>query len=322
MPYTQRFNAGNYRVVVTANGVDATSGTTSVSVTAAPPSNSRYTSLATRGVSESGDNVLIPGFVIQGTGTKTMLIRAAGASLGNPPFGITGVLPDPRMTLSRFDSMLSQYVPIDFNDNWGDNANVAEIIQKSAELFAFELTAAEDSALLVDLAPGQYTVTTDDVSGASGIAIVELWEADSGTPTANLTSISTRGVSGPGNDVMIPGFVISSEGPKTVLIRVVGPKLADFAVSGAMADPNLTLFKHDPVTGVGTAIFTQDDWGDNPDSAYTVQVSQQVFAFALNANSADASVVMTLPPGVYSVHGGSADGVSAGVVLVEVYNVP
>jgi hypothetical protein len=290
-----------------------------VAVTAPPASNSRYTSLATRGVSQAGDNALIPGFVIQGTGTKTMLIRAAGASLGNPPFSLGGVLPDPRITLSRFDTGSSAFVPIDFNDNWGDNANVADIIQKSAELFAFELTAAEDSALLVDLAPGQYTVTADDVGGASGIAIVELWEADSGTPTANLTSIATRGLSGPGNDVMIPGFVISNDGPKTVLIRVVGPKLADFSVSGTMANPDLKLFKHHPTTGAGTVIYTQDDWGDNPDSAYTAQVSDQVFAFALNPGSKDASVVMTLPPGVYSVHGGSADGVSTGVVLVELY---
>jgi hypothetical protein len=81
------------------------------------------------------------------------------------------------------------------------------------------------------------------------------------------------------------------------------------------------MYRHHPITGVGTVIYQQDDWGENPDSAYTSQISAQVFAFALTPGSLDAAVVMTLPPGVYSVHGGSADGVSTGVVIVEVYHV-
>jgi hypothetical protein len=115
-----------------------------------------------------------------------------------------------------------------------------------------------------------------------------------------------------GDQVVIPGFVVSAEGPKTFLVRVVGPSLARFGVSGTMADPKLTVYSG------STPILTQDDWG-NTDAAYTEQIAAQIFAFSLGAGSKDAAFVITLPPGPYTMIGSAADGVSTGVVLVEVY---
>jgi hypothetical protein len=117
---------------------------------------------------------------------------------------------------------------------------------------------------------------------------------------------------------MIPGFVVSSEGPKTFLVRVVGPTLGGFGVPDTMVDPALEIYP----AGSNTAILTNDNWGDNPEAATTAAVAQQVFAFPLAAGSADAAFVVTLPPGGYTVVGSSAVPDQTGIVLVEMYVVP
>jgi hypothetical protein len=198
-----------------------------------------------------------------------------------------------------------------------NSADPTAITNVSAQLSAFGLTDDRDAVLLVDLAPGQYTVNASGVNDATGIAIVELYDADT-NPTSRLTSIANRGFAGIGDEVMIPGFVISTEGPKTVLLRVVGPTLFEHGVTGTMDDPELTLFRRE-TDGFETPLATNDNWQDNPDAAYTAQVAQDVFAFPLADGSTDAAMVVTLNPGVYSVVGSAADGVSSGVVLVEVY---
>jgi hypothetical protein len=121
---------------------------------------------------------------------------------------------------------------------------------------------------------------------------------------------------------MIPGFVISDEGPKTVLIRAVGPTLADapFNVQGTMADPKFELYRQE--NGTNTLVASQDNWGDDADVATTVSVSAEVFAFPLAAGSKDAALVRTLQPGAYTVVTQSAVADQTGVALVEVYVAP
>jgi hypothetical protein len=316
LPSTQEFHAGDYTVVVSNSGGSVTSSSAALTVGPITPSASRLTSLSTRGVSLTGDSVLIPGFVIQGTGTKRLLIRAVGATLGVAPFNIGGVLADPVMTLSKWNG--TSYDVVATNDNWQDNANAADITQTGNDLFAFPLTEDADAALLVDLGPGQYTVVSSGAADGTGVAIVELYDADT-TSTSSMTSIATRGFVGTGNEVMIPGFVVSAEGPKTFLIRVVGPTLAGapYNVTGTMADPQLTVFRRQG--GIDTPILNNDDWSDGAGAANTAQVAQDVFAFALPDGSADAALVATLVPGIYTVVASAADGVSTGVVIVEVY---
>lgn len=281
---------------------------------------SRMLSLSTRGVSLTGDNLLIPGFFISGTGTKRLLIRAIGPSLGVDPFNIPGVLPDPQITLNKWNG--TSYDVVQTNDNWMTNANSADITSVSAQLFAFGISSDLEAMLLVDLTPGQYTVIASGVGDTTGIAIVELYDADT-ISTSSMTSISNRGFIGIGDEVMIPGFVVSNEGPKTFLIRVVGPRLAEdpFFVPGTMDDPQLTIFRRE-TNGDETPIASNDNWSDDPGAADTEAAVAQVSAFTLAAGSADAAIVITLSPGVYSVVGSAADLVSTGVAIVEVYAVP
>lgn len=317
IPSAQRFHQGRYRVVVTIGGTTFTSGVVTLAIEPPPPSSGRLGNLSARAMCFDGDQVLIPGFVINGTSTKRLLVRAVGASLGNDPFGMHGVLADPRMVLQRLDG--SHYEQLHENDNWRDNPNAAEIEQATAAMWAFPLTDDHDAALLVDLAPGQYTIIAHGVAAGTGLAIVELYDADD-TGDSRLGNISNRGFAGVGDQVMIPGFVVTHEGPKTLLLRVVGPTLAaaPYNVSGTMTDPKLTVFRREQ-NGSETQLWENDDWGASPDAVHTAEMAGRVWAFPLAEGSKDAALVATLEPGTYTVIGSSADGLGTGVILVEVY---
>lgn len=162
---------------------------------------------------------------------------------------------------------------------------------------------------------GAYSVVITNASGAATSSAATLTVNAATASNSRLVNLSTRGFVGVGDAIMIPGIVISSEGPKTLLVRAVGPTLAldPYNVTGVLADPKVTIYSG------STPILTNDNWGDSPDAAYTAQISAQVFAFALPAASKDASFVVTLPPGAYTIHASAANGVSTGVAIVEIY---
>jgi hypothetical protein len=310
----QQFHAGAYTVLVQNSGGSVASTGAVVTVTEPLASGARLTNLSTRAIVLTSDNVLIPGFVIGGSGKKSLLIRAVGPTLGVAPFNLSGVLPDPRLSLKRFNG--AGYDNVATNDNWASSSNPAAIRAKAAELFAFPLGEnSNDAALLVDLAPGQYSVVADDAGAQTGIAIVELYDADATTSTSRLINISTRGFVGTGDNIMIPGFVVSAEGPKTVLIRAIGPALATYGVSGPLMDPTLSIYRSDEL------ILNNDDWSTGPGAQHTRDVAAQINAFALPEGSQDAAFVVTLNPGAYTVHARGANG-TTGVALVEVYAIP
>lgn len=119
----------------------------------------------------------------------------------------------------------------------------------------------------------------------------------------------------PAGGTAIPGFVIEGEA-STVLIRVAGPSLGAFGVTGTMANPTLTLFQG------STALAGNDDWAaETAAAAMVLDAATRSGAFAFIENSSDAALVVTLDPGAYTVSASSADG-AAGEVLIEVYRVP
>lgn len=133
--------------------------------------------------------------------------------------------------------------------------------------------------------------------------------------TGKVINISTRTKVG-GDDVVIAGFVIEDR-PRAVLVRAVGPGLAQFNVLLPHPDPWLTI-KRNSETIVGN-----DDWSNQADAALVERVSARVGAFPLPTASFDAAQVVVLPPGTYTVHVGSnRTDVLSGEVLVEVYSVP
>jgi hypothetical protein len=113
---------------------------------------------------------LAAGFVIGGSGSKTVLIRAVGPS--PTAFGLPGavLLADPKIDLIDATSKV-----IATNDNWGGTAPLTTAF---TQVGAFQLAnaASKDAALLATLQPGNYSVSVSGLGGTSGIALVEVYD--------------------------------------------------------------------------------------------------------------------------------------------------
>jgi hypothetical protein len=112
----------------------------------------------------TGFDVMIGGFVVTGTGSQQVIVRAIGPSLTN--FGVAGALPDPQLQLVR----QSDQVVIGSNDNWGNAPNVAAI-QSSG----FAPSHPLESAVLMTLSPGAYTAIVSGVNTGTGVGLVEVY---------------------------------------------------------------------------------------------------------------------------------------------------
>ena len=133
--------------------------------------------------------------------------------------------------------------------------------------------------------------------------------------TTRLINIATRAVVATGGNLN-PGFVIAGTGKKTVLVRAIGPGLANFGVPNTMADPRLVVFAG------STQIGTNDSWSANATEATALRAAFiATGAFALTDGSRDAALLLALDPGTYSALITGANG-GGGDTIVEVYEVP
>lgn len=161
--------------------------------------------------------------------------------------------------------------------------------------------------IYVDLAGENVTVPGEGGGNGGG--------GGGGNGTGRLINIATRGPVGTGADVMIGGFVIE-EGPRKVLIRGVGPTLATLGVPGTLTDPMIELYR----AGEQTPFDQNDNWGDADNASDISAAASASGAFALDAGSADAALLVTLEAGGYTVHvKGVNDG--TGVAIMEVYEI-
>jgi hypothetical protein len=245
--------------------------------------------LSTRGVVSIGDNVLIGGFVVTGTEPKTIVLRALGPSLSG--FGLSH-------TLRVYNSSRTL---IATNDNWQSDPHNADI-QKNG-LAPPNLL---ESATLQTLAPGAYTVIVTGKDPTPGTGLVELYDL---SPRSNskLLNMSTRGLAGTLDDVLISGFIVGDVGSATVIVRALGPSLTSSGVSGALNDPTLTIYD-----STGSAIATNDNWQDD---ASAVDVQRNGLA---PPNPSESALVLRLPAGAYTAVVRGANG-GTGVALAEVY---
>jgi hypothetical protein len=275
------------------------------SVPSAPPA-ARLTNLSVRAQVGTGGNILIPGFVVTGTGTETLLIRADGPSLAQ--FSVPGLLAQP--SLAVFDATGNLVAS---NTAWGTNSNPSQIAAVAAQVGAFPLASGSaDCALLVTLPPGTYTAHISGVNNTTGVALAEVYEVSSaGTRLVNL---STRAQVGSGANIIIPGFVVSG-GSEDLLVRADGPALANYGVSGFVARPSLGVFDSS-----GDLKAANSGWA-SADVGLIAGFDAAVGAFPLQPGSADSAQVVRLAPGGYTMQVSSLDG-STGVALAEVYEAP
>ena len=301
LPAARPSDAGSYSVVVSNGTGSVTSGAVTVTV-----NYSRLINLSTRGLVQAG-STLTPGFVMRGTGSKALLIRAIGPAL--IPFGLTTALSDTTLAVIPGGSSVVQVS----NDDWGGSSALTGAF---AAVGAFPLAAnSKDAAVQTSLAvnAGGYTVRVAAGSAtATGLALAEVYDADPENSPAKLINVSTRGFVGTGIDALTPGFVIRGNASKQLLIRAIGPGLAQFGVGALLADPQLSVIP----AGQSAAAASNDNWGGTAalKAAFTA-----AGAFTIADSSRDAAVVVTLPPGAYTVVV-SGVGNTTGNALVEVYD--
>ncbi|MFL6583672.1 MAG: pectinesterase family protein [Chthoniobacterales bacterium] len=257
---------------------------------AGPPSHAL--NMSTRLFVGTGENVMIAGFILRGSQPKRVVVRGLGGSLRGA--GISDALVDPELSLRGMDGMVLR-----FNNNWK--------YAQEAEIASTGLAPADDheAALSTSLAPGAYTAVLKGRRETSGVGLAEIYDLDSGAP-AELVNVSTRGFVGSGENVMIAGFILGAGGPTKVLLRGIGPSLAQSGVATPLSDPTLTLRDAD-----GALIAFNDDWQDS-------QADEIVATTIAPGAGREAAIVATLPPGSYTaVLAGSED--QTGVGLVEIY---
>lgn len=263
--------------------------------------------LSTGARAGSGSAVLVSGFVVGGTTPKSLLIRGVGPQLAD--FGVTNTLSQPSLRLFAGTTEIAHSLA------WSAEPNAAAIATTAARIGAFALApTGTDSAMLTTVEPGAYSVHLASADGTPGYGMVEIYDADADT-AATLRNLSARAQVAAGDQRMISGFVVQGTASQTFLIRAIGPGLTSFGVTDAMADPQLTVYSGD------TVVTTNDDWAASGNAAQTESVATAVGAFALDPNSHDAAVTVSLSPGAHTVH--VADATHAGgTLLIEIYAVP
>jgi len=251
----------------------------------------------------TADRVLIGGFIVDGGGTKKLMLRAIGPSLLQA--GVTEALADP--TLELHDSSGAM---IATNDNW-QTTQIGGIITSDqvADIRASTLAPADpvESAIIATLDPGSYTVIVRGVNNTTGIGLVEVYDLGESSP-AKLANISTRGFVQTADNAMIGGFIVGTPDSPKVIVRALGPSLAASGVTNVLADPTLEL--HD---GNGALIASNDNWAD------TQRTEIEATGLA-PPDPREAAIVWTVTPGNYTAIVTGKAG-TIGVGLVEVYKI-
>ncbi|MEY2512178.1 MAG: hypothetical protein QOE26_2941 [Verrucomicrobiota bacterium] len=279
-------SGGNASLTLSGNGV-----LVSVNPNAPQPQSGQPLNIATRMSVQTGDNVLIAGFIVTGPSgsTKKVLIRGLGPSLAQ--FGVPNTLSDPLLELHKSDGTV-------INDNWqqGDTSQIPN---------GFAPGDPREAVIVATLTPGNYSAVVKGAHGETGVGIAELYDLDSASP-AKLANISTRGFINTGDDVMIGGFIVGGTEPAKVLVRAIGPTLTDFGVQGALADPTLELHDSNGMT------IANDDWRETQES--------EIIATTIPPNKdREPAILATLAPGNYTAVVRGKNN-TTGVGLVEAYN--
>jgi hypothetical protein len=251
--------------------------------------------LSTRGMVGTGDNSLIGGFIVTGTDSKTLVLRALGPSLSST--GLSETVADPVLTL--YDS---SGVVIATNDDWQSDPGASQIMADG-----LAPTDSLEAATVQTLAPGAYTFVVTGKDTTPGIGLVEAYDL-SPLSVSKLANISTRGSVGAGDDVLISGFIVGDVASNTVVVRALGPSLASAGITDPLGDPMLTVYDSN-----GTAIANNDNWQDDISE---LDIEKNGLA---PTDSAESATILQLPAGSYTA---IVTGVNdtTGVGLLEVFD--
>jgi N-acetylneuraminic acid mutarotase len=246
-----------------------------------------FDNISTRALVETGDNVLIGGFIVSGGSSKRVLLRAPG-----PTVPVPGALMDTKLELYDGGGHL-----LIANDNWQDAPNKQAIIDSG-----LAPSDPREAAILTDLPAGGGTAIVRGGNAATGVALVEIYDVDSAA-AAKLANISTRGIVQTGNNLMIGGFILSGSESVRVLLRARGPSLP---LSGPLADPTLELRD-----GNGALRGANDNWRSD-------QQTEIAATGLAPASDSESALIQALPAGGYTALVRGVNGTS-GIAIVEAF---
>jgi len=275
--------------------------------------NAELANISTRGLVQTGDNVMIGGFIVRGDMPATVIVRAIGPELTQ--YGVPNVLADPTLELHDASGAL-----IASNDNWRTTIiggiiatnQVPDIINSG-----YAPGEGRESAIIADLAPGNYTAIVCGVNDMTGVGLVEVYDLSANSASL-LGNISTRSFVQTSDNVMIGGFIIQGTGAKRVIIRAIGPELGapPYNIPNALTNPTLELHN-----GTGALIASNDNWRTTIIGGIITssQVRDILSSGQSPADGRESAIIAELPPGNYTaIVRGVND--TTGVGLVEVYD--
>jgi hypothetical protein len=267
--------------------------------------------ISTRAFVQTGDNVVIGGFIIQGAEAKRVVIRAIGPELTQ--YGVPNALANPTLELHDGTGAL-----IASNNNWV--ATIIGGIITSDQVAAIRASGyapgdPRESAMIVNLPPGNYTAIVRGVANTTGVALAEVYDL-SPAPNSLLGNISTRSFVQTGDNVMIGGVIVQGTQPKRVIVRAIGPELTQYGVPNPLADPTLEL--HD---STGALIASNDNWQHTIIGGIITrdQVQDIMNSGHAPTEPSESAIIADLPPGNYTAIVRGVNN-TTGVALVEVYD--
>ena len=246
--------------------------------------------VSTRALVQTGELVLIGGFILTTDAPKKIAVRAIGPSLAD--VGVSQPLQDPML-----DVVDSSGTVIASNDDWRTGGE---------DLIPLGLAPPDDreSALITTLSAGAYSAIVGGKADTVGVALVEVYDLDMNN--GRVVNISARARVETGDNVMVGGFILAGTNPSSVIARALGPSLAVSGVSDPLLDPLLELYDAN-----GSLIFMNNNWRSD-------QESEIIATTVPPTDDREAAIVVTLPAGAYSGIVRGANG-SSGVALFEVY---
>ena len=269
--------------------------------------------LSTRAFVQTGDNVMIGGFIVEGTESKRVIIRAIGPELTQ--YGVPNVLADPTLELHGSTGTL-----IASNDNW-EHTIIGGIITGDQ---VHDIMASGDapgdpreSAIIADLPAGNYTIIVRGVDNTMGVALAEVYDLNPESHSI-LGNVSTRSFVQTDDNVMIGGFIVQGTQPKRVIVRGIGPELGapPYNIPNALGNPTLELHN-----GAGTLIASNDNWRQTIIGG--IIMSNQVHDIMASGHAPidgrESAIIAILQPGNYTAIVRGVNN-TTGVGLVEVYD--
>jgi hypothetical protein len=279
-----------------------------IATTATTLTGSTFANISTRAFVQTGDDVLIGGFIVVGVQPKRVIIRAIGPELTR--YGVPNALANPTLELHDGTGAL-----IASNNNWATTiiggvitSNQVHEIQASGYAPGDPL----ESAIIADLPAGNYTAIARGVNNLTGVALVEVYDL---SPEAGsiLGNISSRSYVQTGDNVMIGGFTIQGNQPIGVILRAIGPELSQYGVPITLTDPTLELYD-----STGALIASNDNWQYTAIGGIIAgdQVRDILNSGLAPGDRNESAITATLPPGNYTAIVRGVNN-TTGVALVE-----